>query len=123
MQNLGERLVCKLFSCTELTDPPVSESGLLYKTVEFSCKGIGDGLVWTVAHNTLNDTEKQEQNITITTSNMSGNISSNLTIPALPINNKIEIGCIVISTNPFMAVAKEAVLTVTGYIEYISWFT
>ena len=72
-------------------------------------------MVWTVAHNTLNDTEKQEQNIIVITSNMNGILSSNLTIPALPINNKIEIGCIVISTNPFMAVAKEAVLTVEGY--------
>ena len=69
---------------------------------------------WTVAHIPLNSTGDKERNINITTNNMSGNISSNLTIPALPINNKIEIGCIVISVNPFMAVAKEAVLTVTG---------
>ena len=107
---------------TELTDPPISESGLLYTTVEFSCKGIGDGLVWTIARSTLNDAEKQERNINIATSNISGNISSNLTIPALPTNNKIEVGCVVISINPFMAVAKEAVLTVKGYIECISQF-
>ena len=79
-------------------------------------------MIWTVAHTTLNDAEKQEQNIIVTTSNMSGNISSNLTIPALPTNNKIEIGCIVITDNPFDAVAKEAVLTVKGYIECISQF-
>ena len=72
-------------------------------------------MVWTVAHTTLNDTEKQRRNITITTSNMSGHLSSNLTIPALPTNDKIEIGCIVVSNNPFNAVAKEVVLTVIGY--------
>ena len=79
-------------------------------------------MVWTVANYALNDAVKQERNITVITSNMNGTLSSNLTIPALPTNNKIEIGCIVVSTNPFEAVAKEAVLTVTGYIECISWF-
>ena len=106
-----------------MNDPPMSKSGLLYTTVEFSCKGTGDNVVWTVAHSTLNDTVKQERNIAITTSNIDGILSSNLTIPALPINNKIEIGCVVISVYPtLMAVAKEVVLTVTGYIECISQF-
>lgn len=72
-------------------------------------------MIWTVAHSTLNDAEKQERNISVTTSNMSDNLSSNLTILALPINNEIEIGCIVTSFIPFMVAAKEAMLTVTGY--------
>lgn len=115
MRNLSIQSNYICFSCTDLTDPPVSKCGLLYTIVEFSCKGIGDGLIWTVAHSTINDAERQKQNITVTTSNMSGNISSNLTIPALPSYNNIDIGCIVISDNPFDAKTQEAVLTVTGY--------
>ena len=112
-----------VISCTDLTDPPVSESGLLYKTVEFNCKGIGDGLVWTVANYPLNDTVKQKRNINVTTSNTSDILSSNLTIHALPINHGIEIGCIVHSLHPnYMAEAKEVKLTVKGYIGCILWF-
>ena len=101
-----------------LTKPPTSESALLYTSAIFSCAGTGNGLVWTVAHATLNNTEKHERNINITTSTTSGNFSSNLTIAAVPNNNMVEIGCIVLSVDPFMAVAKEAVLTVEGCLSY-----
>lgn len=97
-----------------MTKPPTSESALLYTSAIFSCAGAGNSLVWTVAHTTLNDTEKQERNVNITTSNTSGNFSSNLTIAAVPINDGIEIGCVVFSVNPIMAVAQEAKLTVEG---------
>ena len=98
-----------------MIDPPASKSALLYTSASFRCKGTGSDLEWTVAHIPLNSTGDKERNINITTNNMSGILSSNLTILALPINNKIEIGCIIIiSVNPFMVVAKEAVLTVTG---------
>ena len=98
----------------------MSKSGFLYTTVEFSCKGIGDGLVWTVARNSLTDVVKQQRNITVTTSNISDTWSSNLTIYALPINDKIEIACIVHSFHPnstpnYTVAAKEVKLTVTGY--------
>ena len=106
-----------------MIDPPKSKSGLLYTTVEFSCNGIGDSLIWTIAHDPLNDTAKQERNITATTSNTNSILSSNFTILALPINNKIEIGCVVVSIYPkLMAIAQEVKLTVTGYIECISQF-
>ena len=98
-----------------LIDLPTSKSALLYTSARFRCKGTGSDLEWTVAHIPLNSTGDKERNINITTNNMSGILSSNLTIPALPINNKIEIGCIIIiSVSPFMVVAKEAVLTVEG---------
>ena len=79
-------------------------------------------MVWTVAHNNLTDVVKQQHNINVTTtSNKSGNCwSSNLTIHALPINNKIEIACIVHSFHPnsapnYTVAAKEVKLTVKGY--------
>ena len=71
-------------------------------------------MVWTVAHTTLNDTEQQERNIKIETVNMNSNLSSSLTIPALPINDGIEIGCVIVSVNPINAIAKEVILTVNG---------
>lgn len=100
-----------------MTDPPFSKAVLLYSSAKFSCKGTGDGLIWTVEHITLNDTELEERSIVIETKNINSNLSSILIIPALPANDGIEIGCIIFVTTPhFMtAGAKEAVLTVNGY--------
>ena len=73
-------------------------------------------MAWTVDTKALTDVMKQKRNITVITSNMNCTLSSNLTIHALPINNKIEIGCVVHSFHPIlMAVAKEVELTVIGH--------
>ena len=71
-------------------------------------------LNWTVNYHSVNETQKQEKNISITIINRSGNLSSNLTIPAVPINNGTEIGCIILSYMPFDVTAKEAFLLVKG---------
>lgn len=98
-----------------ITSPPTPQSALLYSLATFSCEGVGDILNWTFEHHLLNETEAQEKNISIITNDISANLSSNLTIPAVPINHKAEIGCIIRSmTGPNNLAAKETFLLVKG---------
>ena len=59
--------------------------------------GIGDILTWSVQGNLLTDPSNQDREISVTTNNISVDVwSSVLTIRALPINDGISIGCIVL---------------------------
>ena len=97
-----------------ITEPPRSTSALLYTSANFSCKGTGSVLVWTVAQAMLTETVKQERNVTVFTSNNNGSLSSILNIAALPFNNGVKIGCIIASFDPYTAAAEEVTLTIRG---------
>ena len=94
---------------------PSSVSVPLYALANFTCKGIGDTLSWTVGGNLLTDPSNQDREISVTTNNISVDVwSSVLTIRALPINDGISIQCIVISSNPHDFIQKGATLKVKG---------
>ena len=77
--------------------------------------GIGDLLSWTVHGNSVTDPNNQDREISVTTNNISVDVwSSVLTIRALPINDGIDVGCTVISHNPFDLKQKGTTLTVKG---------
>lgn len=85
---------------------------LPFTITNFTCEGNGDTLTWTVNSLALNATIRQQRNITATNT---GDLSSVLSVIALPINDGIEIGCIIASFNPFPQVAaSEATLTIRG---------
>ena len=84
---------------------------LPFTLTNFTCEGNGDTLTWTVNNSPLDDTISQQRNITVTNT---GDLSSVLRVIALPINDGIEIGCIVTSFNPFQIAASEAILTIRG---------
>ena len=66
----------------------------LYTLVNFICEGTGSDLFWTVQNNPLTDPSSQDREISVTTNNISVDVwSSVLTIRALPINDRISIGC------------------------------
>ena len=68
--------------------------------------------MWTVESNFLTDPSNQDREISVTTTNISVDVwSSVLTIRALPINDGISIGCVVLG--PKFA-TKGASLTVIG---------
>ena len=70
----------------------------IYAWMNFTCKGTGDILKWSVQGNELTDPSNQDREISVTTNNISVDVwSSVLTIRALPINDGISIACTVIS--------------------------
>ena len=72
----------------------------------------GNELLWTVESNLVTDPSNQDREISVTTNNISVDVwSSVLTIRALPINDGISIGCVVLGPN---FVTKGASLTVRG---------
>ena len=74
--------------------------------------GLGDELLWTVESDLLTDPSNEDREISVTTNNISVDVwSSVLTIRALPINNGISVGCIVLAPN---FATKGASLTVRG---------
>ena len=88
---------------------------LINTWVNFTCKGKGDILKWSVQGNELNDSSNQDRKISVTTNNISVDVwLSVLTIRALPINNGLSVGCNLISFNPFVFKEKGATLTVKG---------
>ena len=98
-----------------ITVAPSSVSALLYTLANFTCEGTGVVLDWTVQGSFLTDPINQDREISVTTNNISVNVwSSVLTIRALPINDGINIGCHVISINPYGLKQKGATLTVKG---------
>ena len=104
---------CFFFYIVNITEAPKSESVLVYVFVNFTCKGTGNRLSWTVGGNSLTDPSNQDREISVTTNNISVDLwSSVLTIRALPINNGISVGCVVVGRNKF--ISKGATLTVKG---------
>ena len=97
-----------------ITVAPSSVSVPLYTLANFTCVGIGDELVWTVGGNSLTDPSNQYRDISVTTNNISVDVwSSVLTIRALPINDEIDVGCVVLGQTPNF-VSKGGTLIVKG---------
>ena len=68
----------------------------MWSIVNFTCEGIGKNLSWIVNDSSPDSTVKEERQIIITNLNpTSGNLSSVLTITALPVNDGTRIGCII----------------------------
>ena len=86
--------------------------------MNFTCKGIGNILEWSVQGSSVTDPSNQNREISVTTNNVSVDVwSSVLTIRALLINDGIGVGCAVISLNPssgFVFTEKGATLTIRG---------
>ena len=84
--------------------------------VNFTCEGTGDALRWRVAGHTPTNPLNQERDITVTDiSTAAGNLSSVLTIAVLPINDGVDISCLVYSnSNPFDPVVSAGTLTIRG---------
>ena len=99
---------------SDVTTAPVSMTTSLFSSVSFLCEGTGDVLIWLIETVSITDSVQQERNITITDNNIGGNLSSVLTIIALPINDGVHIGCILASFNPYLPVLIEVVLTIRG---------
>ena len=86
----------------------------LYTPVNFTCEGMGKKLHWLVGGHSLTDSIKQNREISVTTNNISVDVwSSVLTIRALPINDGISIGCIVVGEN-LDIISKGANLEING---------
>lgn len=66
-----------------------------FELVRFECEARGDFLVWVVNTVALTDDVKEEREIVVTDTSSNGTQHSVLTIIALPINDGIDIGCIV----------------------------
>ena len=82
--------------------------------MNFTCEGTGNVLTWTVHGNSLTDPSNQDREISVTTNNISVDVwSSVLTIRALPINDGIHVGCIVIDQNYDIA-SLGAILIIQG---------
>ena len=113
---IGSLAMVWMESIANITIPPSSVVSLLYKSANFTCEGVGDKLSWTVQGNSLTDAIIKDREISVTTTNISlGVLSSVLTIRALPINNGIIIGCIVLIRLPYLDIdEKGASFSVKG---------
>ena len=97
-----------------ITVAPSSVSAPLYTLVNFTCEGTGVALTWTVQGSSLTDASNQDREISVTITNTSVDVwSSVLIIRALPINNGIGVGCLVLGQPPNF-VSKGATLTIKG---------
>ncbi|XP_019857005.1 PREDICTED: uncharacterized protein LOC109585381 [Amphimedon queenslandica] len=107
-----------------ITLSPVSVTTTLNTIVNFACEGSGEQLFWRVQAVILTDSIKIQRDITVTDFEVSGNLSSLLTITALPINNGINIACHIYSFEPsFQQDLSGGTLTIRGVstVEDIQW--
>ena len=66
-----------------------------FELVRFDCEAQGDFLVWLVNTVALTDDVEEEREIVVDNLSSNGTQHSALTITALPINDGIDIGCII----------------------------
>ena len=108
-------LISFSFQTARIIEAPLSVTVLINTWVNFTCKGKGDILKWSVQGNELNASSNQDRKISVTTNNISLDMwLSVLFIKALPINDGISVGCNVISFDPFVFKEKGATLTIEG---------
>lgn len=98
-----------------ITVGPISVTTTLYTSINFTCEGNGEYLNWLIQNAELTDLLKQQRNVTITNLGGPGNLSSVLTITALPINDEILITCHIYSFKPsFNQDFSSGTLTIRG---------
>ena len=94
--------------------PPESVTVPPLTTATFTCEGTGDILNWIVQNAQLTPVIQQQRDISVTSSNEGGNLSSVLNITGLPVNDGILISCQVAQLEPFDQVFSGAKLTIRG---------
>ena len=111
--SFGNNYYCMFFTAV-ITLAPTSALVPLNTLVNFTCEGTGNKLSWIVQDTSVTDPSNQDREISVTTNNISVDVwSSVLTIRALPINDGISIGCIVLGQTPTF-VSKGVTLTIKG---------
>ena len=108
--------VIKIVYFSDIIVPPVDTQGLLNTVSIFHFEGHGYQLQWIVNVNSINNDTKQERGIEITTTITGhGNyILSELRIMAKPMDNNVDIGCVIVSLEPFNVVTEGATFQVLG---------
>ena len=104
------RVQCVILCCVAITEGPVSVSALFGENTVFHCAGTGATIVWIVDNKFATDTEITSRDIRPSIPvTASGNIQSNLTVPATIENNGTTVHCVLY---PGEVASSNATLTV-----------